>query len=147
MKESHRTCSIYIGLGSSVNNTFRIIEYSHKELNVYDDNNWHFDDNHPKMPGLIYKAYHDGNPCFKNILSPAHGKINAELIFRNITGLGATGDSQVVVMDDGNKLIYASYPNPDTKDPSFTRPIVRIEMIPFYDPKILDIQMDSVVDE
>lgn len=143
MKSSHRTCSIYVGLGSSVNNTFRIIEYSAKEFNVYDDTNWHFDDRHPKMEGIIYKAYKDDTPCFKNILQPAYGKINAELIFRNISGLGATGDSQVVVMDHGNKLIYASYPNPDTKDPSYVRPIVKIEMIPFYDPAILDIELET----
>jgi len=47
MKESHRTCSIYLGVGSSVNNTFRIIEYSYKEFTIYDDTNWHFDENHP----------------------------------------------------------------------------------------------------
>jgi len=143
MKNAHRTCSIYLGLGSSVNNTFRIIEYSHKEFNVYDDTNWHFDDNHPKMEGLIYKAYHDGSPCFKNILQTSHGKINAELIFRNVTAMGSTGDSQVVVMDHGNRLIYAAYPNPDTKDPSYVRPFVRIEMIPFYDPSILEVTMES----
>jgi len=98
---------MFVGLGSSVNNTFRIIEYSNKEFTVYDDTNWHFDDYHPQMQGLIYKAYHDTTPCFKNILVPAYGKINAELIFRNITGLGSTGDSQIVVMDHGNHFIYA----------------------------------------
>jgi len=49
-------------------------------------------------------------------------------------------------MDHGNKLIYASYPNPDTKDPSYTRPIVRVEMGSLYDPAILDIEMvDTIV--
>jgi len=80
-------------------------------------------------------------------LQPAYGKINPELIFRNLTGLGSSGDSQVVVMDHGNHLIYAAYPNPETRDPSFVRPIVKIEMLPLYDPRILDIQMESVVDE
>jgi len=48
-------------------------------------------------------------------------------------------------MDHGNRLIHAAYPNPDTKDPSYVRPFVKIEMIPFYDPSILDIEMDSAV--
>jgi hypothetical protein len=47
LNNSKRTCSIYLGVGSSVNNTFRITEYAHKYLNVYDDTNWHFDENHP----------------------------------------------------------------------------------------------------
>jgi len=47
LKNAPRTCSIYLGVGSKFNTTFRIVEYSHTELNVYDDTNWHFDDNHP----------------------------------------------------------------------------------------------------
>jgi len=44
-------------------------------------------------------------------------------------------------MDLANEIIYAAYPNPDTKDPSFVRPIVRVDMKPLYNPSILDIQM------
>jgi len=84
MNESHRTCSIYLGVGSSRDNTFRIIEYSHKEFNVYDDTNWHFDDEHPKLENLIWREYQQ-SLCFKNILQPAHGNIDAELIYRNLT--------------------------------------------------------------
>jgi len=28
LRETNRTCSVYLGIGSSVNNTYRIIEYS-----------------------------------------------------------------------------------------------------------------------
>jgi hypothetical protein len=68
LNESKRTCAIYLGVGSSVNNTFRIVEYAAKYLRVYDDTNWHFDDNHPKLENVMWKAYLDGNPCFKNIV-------------------------------------------------------------------------------
>jgi len=68
MNESYRTCSIYVGLGSSLDNTFRIIEYSKKEFAVYDDTNWHFDETHPKLENLMWKEYRSGSPCFKNIL-------------------------------------------------------------------------------
>jgi len=44
-------------------------------------------------------------------------------------------------MDLSNDIIYAAYPNPDTKDPSFVRPIVRVNMKPLYDPAVLEIQM------
>lgn len=32
MNNSHRTCSVYLGVGSGFDNTFRIIEYSYKEF-------------------------------------------------------------------------------------------------------------------
>jgi len=44
-------------------------------------------------------------------------------------------------MDLANDIIYAAYPNPDTKDPSYVRPIVKVDMKPLYAPTILDIQM------
>jgi len=138
LRNSNRTCSIYVGLGSSVNNTFRIIEYSYKEFNVYDDTNWHFDENHPKMENMLWKEYRSGTPCFKNILTPAYGNITAETMYRKLAGFGQTGDSQVVVMDFKNNFIYISYPNPITFDPSYVRPILRVNMNRFYDPKILE---------
>jgi len=92
-KKADRTCSVYLGIGSSVNNTYRIVEYSYKELNIFDDTNWHFDDRHPKTPGLFWKAYHDGDPCFKNLLIPKYGKIDPELIYRYVAPMSETGDS------------------------------------------------------
>jgi hypothetical protein len=70
LKNTDRTCSVYLGIGSSVNNTFRIVEYDEKNLNVYDDTNWHFGDTHPQMPGMIWKAYIDEKPCFKSHFMP-----------------------------------------------------------------------------
>ena len=49
LNATDRTCSVYLGIGSSVNNTYRLIEYSETELRVYDDTNWHFGNTHPKM--------------------------------------------------------------------------------------------------
>lgn len=48
LQNTNRTCSVYLGIGSSVNNSYRLIEYSETELNVYSDVNWRFDQNHPK---------------------------------------------------------------------------------------------------
>jgi len=41
-------------------------------------------------------------------------------------------------MDFKNNFIYISYPNPITFDPSYVRPILRVNMNRFYDPKILE---------
>jgi hypothetical protein len=48
LNTTNRTCSVYLGIGSSVNNTYRLVEYSETELNVYDDNNWKNDVQHPR---------------------------------------------------------------------------------------------------
>jgi len=40
LNETARTCSVYLGIGSSVNDTYRIIKYSETEFEVYDDGNW-----------------------------------------------------------------------------------------------------------
>lgn len=70
-----RTCSVYLGIGSSVNNTYRLIEYSQTQLTIYDDSNWKDDINHPRRSGMIWKAYKDDKQCFANHFTPAYGKI------------------------------------------------------------------------
>jgi len=44
-------------------------------------------------------------------------------------------------MDLANDIIYCAYANPDSKDPSFVRPMVKINMKTFYDPTVLEIQL------
>ena len=56
LNQTDRTCSIYLGIGSSVNNTYRIIEYAETEFRVYDDYTWKNDPAHPRKPGMIWKV-------------------------------------------------------------------------------------------
>ena len=84
LKNTDRTCSIYLGIGSSVNNTYRIIEYAATEFKVYDDTNWHFGNTHPKAEGMIWKAYYDDRTCFKNHFMPKYGKITPEDVWRYV---------------------------------------------------------------
>lgn len=56
LNQTNRTCSVYLGIGSSVNNTYRLIEYSEMEFNVYNDKTWHQDVNHPRTEGMIWKV-------------------------------------------------------------------------------------------
>ena len=71
-----------MGLGSSVNNTYRIIEYSETEFRVFDDTNWHLDKNHPRVEGMIWKSDPDNTNCFAGTFEPNYGKITPELVFR-----------------------------------------------------------------
>jgi hypothetical protein len=57
MQNTRRTCSIYLGLGDRIFNTFRILEYSKPHVLVYDDTNWHFDEYHPQLTGVIWEEY------------------------------------------------------------------------------------------
>lgn len=139
LNDTDRTCSVYLGIGSSVNNTYRLIEYSKTELTIYDDKNWHLDANHPRTEGMIWKviilltkAYIDDKPCFKNHFVPNYGKITPELIYRHVAPQSETGDSQVIVMDYANNHIYAQYPNPATKSPGFQRPAIKIDLNPRF---------------
>lgn len=48
---------------------------------------------------MIWKAYYDEKPCFKNHFGPSYGNITPELIYRQVAPRSETGDSQVIVMD------------------------------------------------
>lgn len=132
LKTAARTCSVYLGVGSKVNNTFRIVQYSHTELDVFDDNNWHFDSNHPQTKDMMWKEYRSGTSCFKNFLLPNYGKIEPEMIVRDLVAFGQTGDSQVAVMDYANYHVYLMYPNPDTLTVAYFRPAIFVDLNPFF---------------
>ena len=132
LNQTDRTCGIYLGIGSSVNNTYRLLEYSETIFNVYDDNNWKNDKNHPRMEGMIWKAYIDDKPCFRNHFEPNYGKVTPEMIYRYVAPRAETGDSQVIVMDFSNDVIYANYPNPVTCQPGFQRPTIKIDLAPRF---------------
>lgn len=132
LNETERTCSIYLGLGSGKENTFRLIEYSKTELSIYDDKSWHMDRNHPRVEGMIWKAYKDDKSCFANHFLPSYGKITPELVYRYVAPRAETGDSQVIVTDHNSDTIYAMYPNPVTKAPGFQRPTLKVELGPRF---------------
>lgn len=132
LNTTDRTCSVYLGIGSSVNNTYRLIEYSETEFNVYSDKNWKNDKIHPRIDGMIWKAYHDDKPCFRSHFEPNYGKITPEMIYKQVAPRSETGDSQIIVMDFSNDVIYANYPNPVSQQPGFQRPTIKIELGPRF---------------
>lgn len=84
------------------------------------------------MDNMIWKAYIDGKPCFKNHFVPNYGQITPELIYKKVAPRSETGDSQIIVMDFSNDIIYANYPNPTTQKPGFQRPTIKIELGPRF---------------
>lgn len=71
--KTHRTCAIHLGLASSEDHEFRMIEYSEKILNNYDDYNYtHYTSAHPKKTGIAYFDKHvqpSGDSCVGQILT------------------------------------------------------------------------------
>ena len=56
LSTTHRTCAIHLGVGSAMDGSFRMLEYSENILNVYDDNNYtaYNSSYHPKLKGVAY---------------------------------------------------------------------------------------------
>lgn len=79
MKDADRTCAIYLGVGGE--DFFNIVEYAAGYLLVYNWTDWHHSDVHPVTEDLLWKAYRDGSPCFKNILDEHYGNITPEILY------------------------------------------------------------------
>lgn len=132
LNNTNRTCSVYLGIGSGSDNSYRLIQYSEVEFSVFDDENWKNDAAHPRMEGMIWKAYYDDKTCFKNHFVPHYNKIGAELIYKYVAPRSETGDSQIVVTDFENNVLYAMYPNPVSKAPGFQRPTIKVDLNPRF---------------
>ena len=57
--------------------TFRLIEYSHKEFTVYNDNNFTYSAAHDQMNDVVFMAVHEdkGDACFNNLVKEKYGTI------------------------------------------------------------------------
>jgi hypothetical protein len=74
MSNTHRTCTIHLGLGSKNDHSFRMLEYSENVLNNYNDKNYtHYNEkSHPQRPGIAYFDKHvqpSGDSCVGSILT------------------------------------------------------------------------------
>lgn len=87
LTDTHRTCAIHIGLGSSKDHSFRMLEYAEKTLNNYDDSNYtHYGPNHPKKAGLAFfdKDIQPSNDsCVGNVLNNVKMIIFREIYMEN----------------------------------------------------------------
>lgn len=54
------------------------------------------------------------------------------MVYKYVAPRSETGDSQIIVMDFSNDIIYANYPNPVTQQPGFQRPTIKINLAPRF---------------
>lgn len=80
LQDAHRTCAIYLGVGGE--NYFEICRYVAAFLETYNYEQWNRDEHHPSnFTDVLWKAYHDDNDCFKNIIQANYGNITASTIY------------------------------------------------------------------
>lgn len=78
LSNTHRTCAIHIGLSGVDDHSFRMLEYAFKTLNVYDDKNYTFTKNHPKIDGVAFFDKHvqpSGDECVAMLLRDVRMKL------------------------------------------------------------------------
>ena len=142
-----RTCSIHLGLGSfernisALNNEnvgFRGIEYSARELNVYNWQDMYETPNHPRLKDVVYWDKHvqpSKNPCLASLVIDHYGRLDAPTIIRNITSLSETGDTLNLIMDYGENAAYLAFSAPeDPQGPleAYKRVHTRLDMAKLF---------------
>lgn len=127
LKNTKRTCSVWLGISSAVNNTFRLIKYSHKEFDVYDENNFPFTEHHEKMENVVFYPIHDNDdPCFNDLLKANYGSINNSWIVNELIALHHTGSTQTASFNFKTKeLLFQVSLNGKL---SFQRPFLRLNL-------------------
>jgi hypothetical protein len=132
---AERTCSIFIGLGDHTN-TFRAVEYSYQQIQVWNDYNFPAYKNHPRMPGLVFIDKHtqpSEDPCMGSLMQQYYGSLDAVTTIRYITALEQTGDMHIAIYDFANQYMYVSNASPYNSTtgscvPAYERPFTRLDM-------------------
>lgn len=147
LMNTHRTCSIHLGLGEFHRNTsttdesvidFLGIEYSAKEFNVYSWEDMYNTPNHPILKDVVYWDPHpqpSNHPCFGSLLINYYGQLNPVTIIQNITSILETGNTLNLILDYAENAAYIAYSAPD--DPqgpieAFNRVHTRIDMTKLF---------------
>lgn len=129
--QTRRTCSVYLGLSSFPDKTFRLIEYSHKEFNVYDDKNFPYTPKHVQMDNVVFMPVHDGDDtCFNDLVKARYGEIDIEWMVNILAASHETGDTQMAAYNFNTKEMY--YQISYNKKKAFQRPTLRIQFAPFF---------------
>jgi hypothetical protein len=102
-----------VGISNVKNNTFRLINYSHKEFEVFDDKNFTFTPTHDQMDGVVSMPIHDdkGDSCFNDLLKANYGQIDEEWITNFLAASHRTGDTQMATYNFNKKVLLLQVSN------------------------------------
>lgn len=137
LSAANRTCSIFVGIGDP-QNMFRVVEYSHSPLIVWDDTNFPVYENHPHLHNVLYVDKHtqpSSDPCLSSLLQQYYGSLNASAIIQ-VAALLQTGDLHIAVFDFAQGTMYVSNASPQTKSspavPAYDRAFLRVNMTALF---------------
>ena len=72
ISNAQRTCAIHVGLGSVEDHSFRMMQYSYRRLDIFDDTNYTYTAVHPRLNGIAYFDKHvqpSNDDCLGKVLS------------------------------------------------------------------------------
>jgi isopenicillin-N N-acyltransferase-like protein len=111
IEKANRTCQLMLGVADANAQTARLVQYSHSEVNFYDDTNleplawWH-----PRIPDVVYAGMDWFCPFYQhsmaNQLQLYHGKLTPEISIFNVTAAVMTGDLHAAVYDLTEGLLF-----------------------------------------
>lgn len=119
LANTHRTCSIHIGIGDSVSNRFAGVEYSWKELNIYDWSTQPEYTEHPRLKDVVYWDKHvqpSHHPCLGSLMKDYYANYTAEAFMQYIAPIHETGNAQLALFDFSAKRMYVTYSKPPNTD-------------------------------
>ena len=115
LQNTHRTCNLILGAGSSTNNKFSGYEYSETVLNVYEwDNLEPYNETwHPRIKDIVYWGMDWNCPNYDIVLSQQlqkyYGNINYNNTLRNIVPITSTGDVHIAIYDYQERNLYFAF--------------------------------------
>jgi hypothetical protein len=123
---AHRTCSVFLGIGSPQENAFRACFYGHDGVPCYDDQDYpYYLPEHPLLSGTVYIDKHmqpSRDPCLGAMMEAFHGNMTAELFARQVVNRLQTGDIHIAAYDYHANVVYVAIAGADPANPKNVLP-------------------------
>eukprot|EP01084_Bolivina_argentea_P217215 368860_1 len=140
IENSHRTCSIWVGIGDSTTKQVDVLGYGYEYVNVYNATTFPvYQPGHPYIKDVIYVNKHkqpSNDPCLAELLNSTNG-IDSEYMWKYVAAVSQTGDMHAAVYDYKNRLMFvanAGIYDEKTKiaQPAYVRPFVKLNMTELF---------------
>lgn len=133
---ANRTCAIWIGLGDTNNQQFKLVSYSNQLVRIWNPNNFVPWSNHDKFADLLFINKHvqpSTEPCMNDLMHWLYGKMDATSLYQYVTAMEQTGDMHIAVYDFSRELMYVSNASPGDGQgngvvKAYDRPFLRFNM-------------------
>jgi len=138
-----RTCDLILGVGDGKMGAVRAFSYSYSQARVFDDMNLEPNNStwHPRIRDTVYYGMDWNCPPYSQRLSERisanHGKIDAEVVARDLAALTATGNLQVSIYDLSHNYLYLAIARRSDVTQgevyAYDRPYFKIDMSTLWD--------------